>query len=112
MPPTFLCLGALDECAALNRAKILLTLKEIIRMPPATRVFLNRRPHVEGEVGKHLAVGITLVSVDPRRDDIVPYIQAKLAEVTTSDEMDKGLEAKILRTIPETVAEMRARSAK
>jgi len=81
-------------------------------MSPATGVFLTRRPHAEGEVGRHLAAGVTFVSVDPRRADIVLYIPAKLAEVTTSDEMDKGLEAKILRTIPETVAEMRARSAK
>lgn len=104
--PTFFCLDALDECAALHRAKILLSLREIIKISPAARVFLTGRPHVEGEVGKHLPVGVTLVSVSPRKDDIVRYIHAKFAEDTTSDEMDEGLEEEIVKKIPETIAEM------
>ena len=104
--PTFFCLDALDECAALHQSKILLALKEIIRVSPATRVFLTGRPHVEDEVRKHLPGEVTLVSVSPRKDDIIRYIHAKLAEDITSDEMDEGLEAEIVKKIPETVAEM------
>jgi len=51
---TFFCLDALDECAAPDRAKILLSLKEIIKMSPTARVFLTGRPHVSSEVGRHL----------------------------------------------------------
>jgi len=106
MQPTFFCLDALDECAALHRATIFLALKETIKMSPATRVFLAGRPYIGGEVRKHLPVGVTLVSISPKKDDIVRYIRAKLAEDITSDEMDEGLEAEIVKKIPETVAEM------
>jgi len=106
MRSTFLCLDALDECAAPHRAGILIALKEITRMSSATRVFLTGRPHVEGEVRKHLPAGVTLVSISPRKGDIVRYIHAKLVEDTTSEEMDEGLEMEIVKKIPETVAEM------
>jgi len=105
MRPTFFCLDALDECAAPHRATIFLALKEIIKMSPATRVFLAGRPHIGGEVGKHLPVGVTLVSISPKKDDIVRYIHSKLAEDIISDEMDDRLEAEIVRKILETVAD-------
>ena len=103
---TFFCLDALDECAAAERAKILLSLKDIIKMSPTTRVFLTGRPHIEGEVGRHLPGGTGLVSISPRKDDVILYIHTKLAEDATSDEMDEKLEAEIVKRIPEAVAEM------
>ena len=106
MRPTFFCLDALDECAAPHRAKILISLEEIITMSPATRVFLTGRPHVGGEVERHLPSGVAVVSISPRKDDIIRYIRTKLAEDTTSDEMDEGLEAEIVKKLPETVSEM------
>jgi len=104
--PTFFCLDALDECAALHRPKILLSLEEIIKMSPETRVFLTGRPHVGSEVGRYLPNRVVVVSIAPRKDDIVRYIHEKLAEDTTPDEMDGGLKAEIVKSIPETVAEM------
>jgi len=49
---------------------------------------------------------VALVSISPRKDDIIQYIQAKLAEDTISDEMDEGLEAEIVKKVPEVVSEM------
>jgi len=103
---TFFCLDALDECALAERSKILLSLRDIIKMSPTTRVFLTGRPHVGGEVERHLPGGTAVVSVSPRRADIVRYIHAKLAEDTAPYEMDEGLEAEIVKKIPETVSEM------
>ena len=103
---TYFCLDALDECAAPDRAKILLSLKEIIKMSPTTRVFLTGRPYVGGEVGKHFPEGTALVSISPRKDDIIDYSYAKLAEDTTSGEMDAKLEAEIVKRVPETASEM------
>ena len=103
---TFFCLDALDECAAADRAKILMSLEEIVRMSPTTRVFLTGRPHVGSEVGRHLPGGVVFVSISPRRDDITLYIRKKLAEDTTPNAMDKRLEEEILKRIPETVSEM------
>ena len=104
--PTFFCLDALDECAAPDRAKVLLSLKTIIEMSPTARVFLTGRPYVGGEVRKHFSQGVALVSISPRNGDIVRYIRAKLAEDITLGEMDERLEAEIVKKIPETVLEM------
>ena len=103
---TFFCLDALDECASAERAKILISLRDVIKMSPATRVFLTGRPHIGGEVGRHLPGGAALVSISPRKDDVIRYIHNKLAEDATSDEMDEKLEAEIVQKIPEAVAEM------
>lgn len=102
---TFICLDALDECAAADRAKILISLRDIIKMSPTTRVFMTGRPHVGGEVEKHLPGG-AVVSISPRKDDIIRFIRRKLAEDTTPDEMDERLESEIVRKIPETVSDM------
>ena len=103
---TFFCLDALDECAAADQAKILISLREIIKMSRATRVFITGTPHIAGEVEKHLPGGAAVISISPRRDDIIHYVRRKLAEDSTSHEMDKGLEAEIMRKLPETVSEM------
>ena len=104
--PTFFCLDALDECAAPDRAKVLLSLKNIIKMSPTTRVFLTGRPYVGGEVRKHFSEGAAPVSISPRNGDITRYIHTKLAEDATFGEMDERLEAEIVKKIPETVSEM------
>ena len=104
--PTFLCLDAIDECAALDRANILLSLKDIIEMSPTTRVFLTGRPHVGGEVGKHFPEGTAPVSISPRNGDIIRYINKKLAQDTNSGEMDERLEAEIIKNILETLGDV------
>lgn len=103
---TFLCLDGLDECAAVERTKILLSLEDIIKMSPATRVFLTGRLHMAGEVGKHLPGGATLVSISLRKDEVIRYIREKLVQDPTPEAMDEGLETEIIKKIPETVSEM------
>jgi len=103
---TFLCLDALDECAAPDRAKVLLSLKDIIKISPTTRVFLTGRPYISDEVRKHFLEGTALLSISPPNDDIIRYIQTKLAEDTGSGEMDVKLEAEIVEKIPEIAPEM------
>ena len=103
---TFFCLDALDECAAADRAKILISLRDVIKMSPTSRVFMTGRPHVGGEVEKHLPGGVVVVPISPRRGDIIRYIRRKLAEDSTSDEMDERLEAEIVKKIPDAVSEM------
>jgi len=103
---TFFCLDALDECAAADRTKILHSLRGIMEISPTTRVFMTGRPHVGDEVEKNLPGGVAVVSISPRKDDIIQYIRKKLAEDSTSDEMDERLEEEIVKRIPETVSEM------
>jgi len=104
--PTFICIDALDECIAEYRAKLLDSLRQIKRKSPGTRIFLAGRLHVRGEVEKHFAGGVAVVSVTPTKDDIIRFLRAKLKEDITPDAMDKSLEADIIKKIPEKISEM------
>lgn len=62
---TFFCLDALDECAPADRVKILLSIRNIIEMSPTTRVFMTGRPHIGGEMARHLPGGAAFISISP-----------------------------------------------
>ena len=102
----FICMDALDECVPGYRVKILDSLRQILDECPDTRVFMTGRPHIRAEVEKRLLGRVTTIRVTPRRHDIVSYLHTKLEEDTTPDAMDSGLEADILRKIPEDISEM------
>jgi len=104
--PTFFCLDAVDECASPDRARILLSLNDIIKRSPTTRLFVTGRPHIDGDVGKHLTGGVTVISISSRQDDIIRHIRTKFAEDATLDEMDEELETEIEKKLLETVSEM------
>jgi len=104
--PTFMCLYALDECTTECRAKLLDSLRRILRKSPTTRIFLAGRLHIRDEVEKYLAERVVVVSITPTKDDIIRFLRARLREDTSPDAMDKALEEDIIRTIPETVSEM------
>ena len=53
-------------------------------------------PHIRAEIEQHLPGRVACVSADPRKDDIVTYIRARLANDKTQDAMDECLEADIL----------------
>jgi len=103
--PTFICIDALDECMAEYQAKLLDSLKKILRKSSSTRIFLAGRLHVRDEVEKRLAGRVVAVSITPTKDDIVRFLRQKLKEDTTPDAMDKRLEEDILKSIPEVVSE-------
>jgi len=103
---TFVCIDALDECAAAHRVKLLNSLQQILETSPHTRIFIIGRPHVREEVEKRLAGGVISVPVGPSRDDIMEYIRLRLDEDETPDAMDASLEADILKKIPENMSEM------
>ena len=102
----FICIDALDECAAGHLAKLLNSLNEILQKSPGIRIFLTGRPHVRPEIGRHLAGRATSVSINPKRDDIIRYLHSRLDEDTIPDAMDSNLEADILKKIPEDISEM------
>ena len=103
---TFVCMDAQDECAPENRVKLLDSLKEILRMSPCTRVFVAGRPQIRPETGRRLAGRVTNLSISPRRDDIIGYIQTRLDEDTDPDAMNSSLKADILKKVPEEISEM------
>jgi len=103
---TFVCIDALDECAAAHRVKLLNSLQQILEKSPCTRIFMIGRPHVRAEVEKRLAGRVISVSVGPSKDDIMEYLHLKLEEDETPDAMDESLKADILSKIPSTMSEM------
>ena len=103
---TFVCIDALDECAAGNRVKLLNSLRQILETSPHTRIFVIGRPHVRAEVEKRLSGRVISVPIGPNKDDIVEYLRLRLDEDETPDAMDESLEAEILEKIPENMSEM------
>jgi len=103
---TYICIDALDEYEARYRAKLLDSLGEILRESPGVRIFLTGRPHIRGEVDKHLARRAATISITPTKDDIVKFLRAKLKEDTMREEMNQSLEEEIIENIPKIVSEM------
>ena len=96
---TFMCIDALDECAGVQRPKVLDSLNKILEKSPRTRVFLTGRPHIRAEVEKVLAQRVASVSISPTRGEIIRYLRARLDEDEKQDAMDESLEADILEKI-------------
>jgi len=103
---TFICIDALDECAAEYRAEILESLNRILQRSPGTRVFVTGRPHIEAEVRELLSRRVMALQITPRRDDIIRYLHRRLEKDTRPGAMDRSLKEDILKKIPEDVSEM------
>ena len=102
----FICIDAVDECATEHRVELLDSLDRLLRQSPGTRIFMTGRPHILPEIGRRLNGRVTSVSISPKRDDIVAYLQSRLAADVTPDAMDNALEADILRKITGDISEM------
>ena len=103
---TFICIDALDECAAAHQVKLLSSLNQILKESPTTRIFMTGRPHIQVEIGKSLSGRVTSVSITPRQDDILSYLHRRLDEDTISDAMDYSLEVDIMKKILKDISEM------
>jgi len=103
---TFMCLDALDECAGMERFRLLDSLKEILEHSPETRIFVTGRPYIRAEIESRLAGQVTGVSISSTRGDITGYLRFRLGYDEALDAMDEGLKAEILEKIPENMSEM------
>ena len=103
---TFMVIDALDECTAIQRYRLIDSLKVILEKSPDTRIFVTGRPHIRAEIEIRLAGWVTSISVGPTRDDIVKFLRVRLSEDETPDAMDENLEADILEKIPGNISEM------
>ena len=103
---TFMVIDALDESTAIQRYRLIDSLKVILEKSPDTRIFVTGRPHIRPEIEIRLAGQVASVSIGPTRDDIVRFLRARLREDETPDAMDESLEADILENIPGNISEM------
>jgi len=106
--PTFICIDALDECAAEYQVKLLDSLHQILQKSPNIRIFVTGRPHIHAELTRRLSGRVMTIAITPRRGDVIRYLRARLSEDTNPDAMDSSLEADILKKIPEDISEMYA----
>ena len=104
--PTFMCIDALDECAGVQRVKVLNSLKHILERSPGTRIFVTGRPHIRAEMETRLFGRVVSVSVCPTKCDITEYLRVRLGEDEMPDAMNASLEAEILEKILENISEM------
>ena len=103
---TFICIDAMDECAAEHRVKLLDSLDQILQKSPGTRLFVTGRLHIQAEIEKRLSGRVATIAITPRGNDVIGYLRARLKEDTNPDAMDSSLGADILRKIPEDISEM------
>jgi len=103
---TFICIDALEECIAVHRVKLLISLKQTLEKSPRTRILITGRPHIQPEIEKRLPGRVISVSIGPSKDDITGYLRVRLGEDETPDAMDESLVAEILEKIPENMSEM------
>ena len=103
---TFVCIDALDECAAMHRVRLLNSLKQILEKSPRTRIFITGRPYILSEIEQRLSWRAASVSLGSSKDDIVEYIRVRLDEDVTPDAMEDSLQADILEKIPENMSDM------
>ena len=106
----FICVDALDECAAEHRQVVLRSLREILKNSPGTRLFLTGRSYIRGEVQSLLAETATFMDIKPNKCDIITYILAKLEEDTNKGAMSPSLRTDILTKVPTMVSGMYVRA--
>jgi len=106
----FICVDALDECAAEHRQVVLRSLREILENSPGTRLFLTGRSYIRGEVQSLLAETTTFMDIKPNKCDIITYILAKLEEDTNKGAMSPSLRRDILTKVPTMVSGMYVRA--
>ena len=101
----FICIDALDECAAKHRRELLNSIREIVSVSPNTRVFLTGRPHLDDEIVKYFSRAIR-TPLSPTHGDIENYLEKRLEGDTDPYAMDNELRADIMKIIPQTISEM------
>jgi len=97
----FICIDALDEFPSNHRPELWESLQLIVRECPNTRLFITGRPHIREEVRKYFPGHHDLPPIKPTSEDIREYITMRLKRDPEPDAMNAGLEADILRIIPD-----------
>ena len=105
LPEVSICVDGLDECLPNNRRELLESLQDIVRVSPATRVFISGRPHIQDEVKRYFTEAI-MIPIVPTIGDIERYLEMRLNKDPTPSAMDDNLRAEIMRVIPRKISQM------
>ena len=104
----YICFDAVDELLPQNRSELLRSLRQIIQDAPNTRLFLTGRPHIRGELDKHLTKGAYIIHIVADQGDIARYVCRKMDDDDDRDPdlMPDDLKHDILKTMLEKSSEM------
>ena len=93
----------MDELVPRHRSELLRALRQIIQEAPNTRLFLTGRPHIRGELDRHLRVGAYTIRIVPHQGDIGRYPTRKMDadDARDPDLMTENLKNDIIETISE-----------
>jgi len=106
LPHVFICIDALDECLPKHLLDLLTSLKYILAESPRARIFATGRRHVQGEIASFFPIGLVVVPISPKTEDIEKYLEKKLEMDTEREAMSGSLRADILRIIPQKISGM------
>ena len=104
----YICVDAMDELLPQHRSEFLRALQRIIQEAPNTRLFLTGRPHIRGELDKHLTRGAHTIQIVPDQGDIAEYLSRKMDDDDDRDPdlMTENLKKDIMKTMLEKASEM------
>ena len=102
----YICVDAMDELLPQHRSEFIRALQQIIQEAPNTRLFLTGRPHVRGELDKHLNRGAHTIQIVPDQEDIARYLSRKIDDDEDPDLMTENLKRDIMKTMLEKASEM------
>ena len=99
----YICVDAMDELVPQHRPDFLRALQQLIQEAPNTRLFLTGRPHIRGELDKHLTKGAYIIHIVPDEGDIGKYLSRKIDDDDDQDPglMTEGLKDDIMKTMLE-----------
>jgi len=103
LPPLFICIDGLDECAPKHRLELIESLQEIVRVSRGARVFLTGRLHIDDEIVRGFSKALRL-ALSPTHGDIMNYLQMRL-NGNTDPAMDEELRSDIKRIILAKISE-------
>jgi len=104
----YICIDAMDELVPQHRSEFLRALQQIIQEAPNTRLFLTGRPHIRGELDRHLTEGAYTMHIVPDQGDIARYLTRKMDDddVRDQDLMTENLKDDIMKTMLEKASDM------
>ena len=104
----YICVDAMDELLPQHRSEFLRTLQQIIQEAPNARLFLTGRPHIRGELDKHLTKEAYTIHIIPDKGDIARYLTRKIDDDDDRDPdlMTENLKNDIMKIMLETASDM------
>ena len=104
----YVCVDAIDELLPQYRSEFIRTLRYLIQEAPNMRLFLTGRPHIRGELDKHLTREAYTIHIIPDQGDIARYLSRKIDEDDDRDPdlMTENLKNDIIKIMLEKASDM------